>query len=90
MKSAGVDRARVGKMDESFDQFSSLRPDLLGSVRAWTGPDSCVEFIYFTSEADARAGEQLEMPAELQGMMEEFEDVMKDTEFLDLTDPILH
>ena len=90
MKSTGVDRARVTKMDEQFEQFSSGRPDLLGSIRVWTGPDSCVEFIYFRSEAEARAGEQQEMPAELQGMMEEFGDVMKNTEYLDLTDPTLH
>jgi len=87
MKSTGVDRARLGKLDEQFAQFASLRPDLIGSVRVWTGPDSLVEFIYFTSEAEARAGEKQEMPAELQAMMGE---VMNNTEFLDLTDPSLH
>jgi hypothetical protein len=90
MKSAGVDRARVAKMYEQFAEFSSMRPDLIGGVRVWTGPGTCVEFNYFTSEADARAGEKQEMPPGVQKLMEEFEDVMKDTEFLDLTDPILH
>jgi hypothetical protein len=90
MKSTGVDRARIAKMDEQFAQFAPTRSDLLGAVRVWTGPDSCVEFIYFTSEADARAGEKQEVPAELQGMMEEADEVMKNTEYLDLTDPILH
>ncbi len=56
----------------------------------WTGPDSCVEFNYFTSESEARAGETQEMPPELQAMMEEFGDLMKNTEFFDLTDPSLH
>jgi hypothetical protein len=90
MKSTAVDRSRLGKMEEQFEQFLSLRPDLIGSVRVWTGPDTCVEFIYFTSEADARAGEKQEMPAEVRAMMEEFEGAMENTEFVDLTDPILH
>jgi hypothetical protein len=90
MKSTGVDRARLAKMHEQFAQFSTMRPDLIGGVRVWTGPDSCVEFNYFTSEAEARAGEKQEMPPELQKMMEEFGDLMKNTEFLDLTDLMLH
>ena len=76
MKSTGVDRARLAKMDEKFAQFSSMRPDLIGGVRVWTGPDSCVEFNYFTSEAEARAGEKQEMPPEVQKIMEEFGDMM--------------
>ncbi len=90
MKSTGVDRARLAKMDEKFAQLSSMRPDLIGGVRVWTGPDSCVEFNYFTSEAEARAGEKQEMPPEVQKIMEEFGDMMQNTEFLDLTDPTLH
>lgn len=87
MKSAGVDRARMARVDEAFTKFSNLRPDLMGSFRVWTGPDSCIEANYFTSEAEARAGEQQEMPAEIQEMMSEFQDVMQNTEFLDLTEP---
>jgi hypothetical protein len=90
MKSTGVDRARLAEMEEQFAQFASTRPDLIGGVRVWTGPDSCVEFNYFTSEAEARAGEKQELPPELQTMMAEFGDLMKNTEFLDLTDPMLH
>ena len=85
MKSRGVSRARVAELDAVFDKFSTLRPDLIGSVRIWTGADSCVEANYFTSEAEARAGEKKEMPADVQAMVVEFSDVMKDTEFLDLT-----
>ena len=54
MKSKGVDRATVEKMDELFEQYTDLRPDLLGGVRIWTGKDSCVDVAYFTSEAEAR------------------------------------
>ena len=90
MKSLGVDRKRMASLDAEFDKLAGLRPDLIGSVRVWTGPDSCVEVNYFTSEAEARAGEQKDVPAEVQAMMAEFGDLMKNTEFLDLSDPLLH
>jgi len=90
MKSSGVDRKLVQRMDGLFEKYHELRPDILGSFRVWTGKDSCVEAIYFTSEKDARAGEKKDMPAELQQSMAEFEPVMQNTEFLDLTDPQLH
>ena len=90
MKTTGIDRAAAARLDEQFERFSHLRPDLLGSFRVWTTPDTCVEANYFTSEADARAGEQQQMPEEVQALMGEFAEVMKTAEFLDLTDPQLH
>ncbi|HEV7524844.1 MAG TPA: hypothetical protein VGP92_07760 [Acidimicrobiia bacterium] len=89
MKSTGVDRSQVEKMDAAFESFADQRPDLLGSLRIWTGPDRCIDVVYFTSEADARKGEQTEMPAELQELMGEFAGGMGETEYLDLTDPQL-
>jgi hypothetical protein len=89
MKVSGVDRAQVDRLDETFDQFSNLRPDLLGGLRVWTGPDRYVEAAYFRSEAEARAGEQAELPADVQALMGEFQEVMANTEYLDLTDPEL-
>jgi hypothetical protein len=89
MKVSGVDRAQVERLDQTFEQFAKLRPDLLGGLRVWTGPDRYVEAAYFSSEADARAGEQAELPAEVQATMAEFQEVMANTEFLDLTDPQL-
>lgn len=89
MKSTGVDRAQVEKMDAMFEPYADLRPDLLGGLRIWTGPDACIDVAYFTSEAEARAGESAEMPAELTAKMAEF-DGMGETEYLDLTNPQLH
>jgi hypothetical protein len=89
MKVAGVDRARVERLDAEFQRFADLRPDLLGGLRVWTGPDRYVEAAYFTSEAEARAGEQAELPEDVQTMMGEFQEIMANTEFLDLTDPQL-
>lgn len=90
MKVAGVERAQVERLDESFEQLASLRPDLIGGLRVWTGPDSYVAAAYFTNEAEARAGEQTELPEALQATMAEFGELMANTEFIDLTDPQLH
>jgi hypothetical protein len=89
MKTPRADRVQMKEMDAQFDKFVGARPDLLGTFRVWTGPDSCIEAAYFTSEAEARAGEQKELPGELQAVMAEMGDMMKDTEFLDLKDPVL-
>lgn len=89
MKSTGVDRAQVERMDTAFDPFADQRPDLLGGLRIWTGPDACIDVAYFTSEEEARKGEQAEIPAEMQELMSEFEN-LGSTEYLDLTNPQLH
>lgn len=88
MKSTGVDRAQLEKMDAAFEGFMGQRPDILGGLRIWTSSDSCVDVAYFTSEAEARKGEQAEMPAEMQEVMAGFEQ-NGETEYLDLTDPEL-
>ena len=88
MKSTGVDRKKVEEMDKAFEPFMDQRPDLLGGIRVWTGTDSCVDVAYFTSEAEARAGEKAEMPPELAELMGDMQG-MGDTEYLDLTDPHL-
>lgn len=89
MKSTGVDRAKVEAMDRAFEPHMHLRPDLLGGIRIWTGPDSCVDVAYFTSEAEAREGEKAEMPPELASVMEQMAEGLGTTEYLDLTDPQL-
>jgi len=89
MRSTGVDRAEVERLDDEMGRFAAQRPDIIGGYRVWTGPDSCVEAIYFTSEAEARKGEQSPMPEELQALMESANS-QGEIEFLDLTDPMLH
>ena len=89
MKSTGVDRATVEKMDAAFEPHTGLRPDLLGGIRVWTGKDSCVDAAYFTSEDEAREGEKAEMPAELQEAMAGMEQGMGEIEYFDLTEPHL-
>lgn len=89
MKSTGVDRTQVEKMDAAFEPFADQRPDLLGGLRIWTGADSCIDVAYFASEAEARQGEKAEMPEELQEIMGQMQS-MGETEYLDLRDPQLH
>ena len=88
MKSTGVDRAEVERLDKVFENFAGQRADVLGGLRAWTGKDTCVDVMYFTSEAEARKGEAAEMPDELKEAMGDLEG-MGQTEYLDLVDPQL-
>jgi hypothetical protein len=89
--SAGVDRAVLKDLDQRFEKHAkSWRPDLIGGVRVWTGENSTVEVNYFTSEAEARANEGKEPPAELAEVFAQFSDLMATTEYLDLRDPWLY
>ncbi len=91
MKSHDVDREQIHAMDQEFEAVAAtVRPDLLGGTRVWTGPDTCVDVAYFTSEADAREGEKKEMPPEFADRAGEFEAMMKNTEFIDLHQPWLY
>lgn len=91
MKTNGVDRAKVERLDAEFEKVAAkLRPDLIGWLRVWTGPDSYVEVAYFTNEEQARAAEQAEPPEELQEVMAELGELMANTEFIDLPNPQLH
>jgi hypothetical protein len=91
MKGSGVDRDQVHAMDAGFEEHApSFRPDLIGVLRVWTGPDSYAEVAYFTSEAEAREGETKEPPAELAEQMGEFQDLIARIEFRDLRDPWLY
>lgn len=91
MKSHDVDRDQLHAMDREFEAVApTVRPDLIGGTRVWTGPHDCVEVAYFTSEAAAREGEQKEMPPEMAERAAEFEAMMKNTEFIDIHQPWLY
>jgi hypothetical protein len=92
MKTAGgPDRTRMKDIDERFAEHAGTwRPDLIGGLRIWTGGTSTVEVNYFTSEAEARANENKEPPAELAELFADYSDVIADTEFLDLREPWLY
>jgi hypothetical protein len=62
------------------------RPDLIGGIRAWQGLDFS-DFIFFTSEEEARIGEQKSPPADLGGGPEEWMSQVEDLKFIDLKKP---
>ena len=83
--------AAISASHAEFDKLAAeFRPDLIGGVRVWTGPDSLYEANYFTSEAAAREGEQKEPPAEVADKFADFIAMMSKAEWFDLTDPYLH
>ena len=85
------DRAVLKDIDAQFEKHASvIRPDLIGGQRIWTGSGATFEVNYFTSEAEARANETNEPPAELAALFAQFSELMASTEFIDLRDPWLY
>jgi hypothetical protein len=82
------DKKRLAEVEASFmPQLESMRPDVIGSVRAWDG-DLFTDAIYFTSEEEARKGE-----ANMEGNdgpdMSELDSLIEGLTFIDLKDPWL-
>ena len=58
MQGRTSDPARARELTDNDDPaWRDYRPDVLGSLMAGHGEDAWTMVIYFTSEADARAGE---------------------------------
>ena len=83
METNVTDRAKAEALEseEMLAQLRQARPDLLGGLRVWLG-NQAVEAAYFSSEADARKGEQSE---EFSGMPEDMG--IEVTGYLDLPNP---
>ena len=82
-----ADRSRLAEFEAEWDdRLRAARPDLLGSLRIWLDDERCTVVAYFTSEADARAGES-SADGELAEAMEAYRQVMDVDRFLDLPDP---
>jgi len=65
--------------------LNAVRPDVIGEVVALhDDDDGYTDLVYFTAEADARAAEQREMPADAQALMQEFESALEVSEYFDL------
>ena len=68
MQGSTSDPARARELTDNDDPaWRDYRPDVLGSLMAVHGEDAWTMVIYFTSEADARAGEQKEPPESIRG-----------------------
>lgn len=90
MKISGADRDKVTQWEAQIAAMAQeWRPDLIGGFRMWTGPDTFIDATYFTSEADAREGEQKELPAEFSGDRAAYRQMVATTQFFDLREPWL-
>jgi len=89
-RTTDADRARELMASDPTD-MQTFRPDILGSLNVNHDGDGWTMAIYFTSEAEAREGEQKEMPAEMQAIMEELNSLsVGEISYFDLKDPWLH
>jgi hypothetical protein len=88
MRAQVRDRRRFEAIeDEITPWFMQLRPDLLAAYRAWFPDGSVAAIDYFTSEAEARTGEQKEMPDVLGERFREWMSLLDEVEWFDLADP---
>ncbi len=77
-------------MSQDPELFRSFRPEILGSLAVELPDGGYATAIYFTSEAEARAGEQKEPPEQIKSAMEEmFSLSIGEPVFYDLKDPWL-
>jgi hypothetical protein len=89
-RSSDPERARQMMAEDSTD-WSSFRPDILGSVAVGHEGGAWTMVMYFTSEAEAREGERKEPPPELKAQMEEMDALsVAPPEFFDLKQPWLY
>jgi hypothetical protein len=88
MEGTATDRAKVEAFEtpEMLDRLRADRPDLLGSNRVWFDDGSFIEAAYFTSEDDARRGEQ---SADFAGPQQEYLSLLGGLTFIDLRDPLI-
>jgi hypothetical protein len=91
MQGRGSDPERAKQlMAQDADKWAAFRPDVIGSVAIGHDEGAYTMVMYFTSEADAREGEQKEPPPELRAQMEEMNKLnIGEPEFFDLKQPIL-
>ncbi|TJZ80411.1 hypothetical protein FCG67_06085 [Rhodococcus oryzae] len=84
------DAARMREvLTQAGDQVHQLRPEIVGGTLATDSGGGYVETVYFTSEAEARAHEKIEIPDDLRSLFEEEGRLMGDVSYFDLHEPML-
>jgi len=68
-------------------EMKEFRPDVIGGVTVRHSGDRYADFIYFTSEAEARQNEAKDMPPELAADFEAMMAAAVIDEFVDVADP---
>jgi hypothetical protein len=78
----------MAKMDEMGGFMQEFRPDLLGSITLRAG-DRYVDLIAFTTEAEAREGEQKPIPDEMHAQFADMMTAFETERFTDLKSPTI-
>jgi hypothetical protein len=76
-------------MQQAGDRIHEARPEIIGGLMAEAGDGRYVDAIYFRSEGEARAGERMEIPDDMQNMMQEEQKLMGEVSYFDLHHPKL-
>ena len=86
-----TDVAKARELDQRMEpRLKDLRPDVIGSVTAWHPQNGrFTNFVYFTSETEARAKEkEMESAEGFQEFMTEMQAISDgEPKYLDITDP---
>ena len=92
MQGAGTNAERARElMAQDPDKWAEFRPDVIGSISATYDDGDYTMAMYFTSEAEAREGEQKEPPPDLKAQMDEMNALMTGPPtFFDLKQPWLY
>jgi hypothetical protein len=94
MRGRVTDRAKLAQLEPRFSEFESVlrdaRPDVIGEAIAYHDDgDGYTDIVYFTSEADARAGEKNEPQGEAKRLMDDLMSAIEVDEYLDLQNPVM-
>ena len=76
-------------MDQAGDQIQRMRPEIIGAVIADTTDGRYVDAVYFTSEAEARQHEAMDMPDNMRALFDEQTRLMGKVAYFDLHRPML-
>ncbi len=92
MQGRGTDPDRARElMEQDSTAWAEFRPDVLGSLALNHDGGAYTMVLYFTSEDEAREGEQKQPPPELQAQMDEMNTLsIGEPEFFDLKQPWIY
>lgn len=74
-------------LEQSEARMHELRPEIIGGTVSITADGDFVEAVYFTSEAEAREHEKMDLPEDMRATFEEMMRQMGEVTYLDLAHP---
>ena len=85
------DVERERELSRAFVSLDTdMRPDLLGGIVGVRDDGQFAQAMYFSSEAEARVGEQSEVPEEMAQSFAEEQQLITEIRYLDLTGPTIY